>query len=82
MDSLNLSEAKTHFSRLVDEVRNGRSVLICKRNVPFARIEPLEKGGHAPGHHTEIGWCAGGGIRIRGDLTAPAMEEGDWEMLS
>lgn len=42
MRSINMHEAKTHFSRLVDEVAAGESVIIAKAGKPAARLVPLD----------------------------------------
>ena len=44
MDTVNIHEAKTHLSRLVEEVAAGREVVIAKNGVPRARLVPLERG--------------------------------------
>jgi len=38
----NIGELKTHLSRYVKGVKGGGSVLITERNVPVAKIVPLE----------------------------------------
>jgi len=43
MDTVNIHEAKTHLSRLVEEVAAGREVVIAKNGVPRARLVPLER---------------------------------------
>jgi len=43
MKRVNLYEAKTHLSALVDRVAEGESVLICRRNVPIAEIRPVSR---------------------------------------
>ena len=43
MKKVNLYEAKTHFSDLVDRVAEGETVLICRRNVPAAELRPVPK---------------------------------------
>ena len=43
MKRVNLYEAKTHLSALVDRVAEGESVLICRRNVPAAELRPVPK---------------------------------------
>ena len=43
MKKLNLYEAKTQLSALVDRVAEGESVLICRRNVPAAELLPVPK---------------------------------------
>lgn len=47
MKTASLTEAKNHFSALIDRVRAGEPVLILDRGIPVARIEsviPLEEG--------------------------------------
>jgi prevent-host-death family protein len=44
MKKVNLYEAKTHLSALVDRVaEGGESVLICRRNVPAAELRPVPR---------------------------------------
>lgn len=43
MKKVNLSEAKTHLSALVDRVSEGESIVICRRNVPAAELRPVPK---------------------------------------
>lgn len=42
MRSVNIHDAKTHFSRLVDDVAEGESVVIAKAGSPLARLVPLD----------------------------------------
>ena len=39
---VNVHEAKTHLSRILDEVAAGTEVIIAKAGKPVARIVPLE----------------------------------------
>ena len=41
MISLNINEIKAHFSSFLAKVRNGETVIVCKRNVPIAEIKPI-----------------------------------------
>ena len=41
MITVNVQEAKTHFSRYLDEVAKGKSVILCKRNKPIAEIRTI-----------------------------------------
>jgi prevent-host-death family protein len=41
--TVNIHEAKTHLSRLLDEVVAGGEVIISKAGTPIARLVPLEK---------------------------------------
>ena len=38
---INIHEAKTHLSKIVDEVAAGREVIIAKAGKPMARLVPL-----------------------------------------
>ena len=42
--TVNIHEAKTHLSRIVDEVAAGAEVIIAKAGKPMARLIPLEAG--------------------------------------
>lgn len=41
MQAINIHEAKTHLSRLVDAVAAGDEIIIAKAGRPVARIVPL-----------------------------------------
>lgn len=41
MKSINIHEAKTHLSRLLDEVQSGESVIIAKAGKPIAKLVPF-----------------------------------------
>lgn len=41
-ESINIHEAKTHLSRIVDEVVAGREIILAKAGRAVARIVPLE----------------------------------------
>ena len=43
MSTLNIHAAKTHFSRLIEEVAAGEEVLIAKAGKPVARLVPIGK---------------------------------------
>ena len=43
MKKVNLYQAKTQLSALVDRVAEGETVLICRRNVPAAELRPVPK---------------------------------------
>lgn len=42
MKSVNVHEAKTHFSALLARVQNGEEVVIAKAGRPIARLVPAE----------------------------------------
>ena len=39
---MNMHEAKTHLSRLIDEVQNGEEIVIARAGKPVARLAPLK----------------------------------------
>ena len=43
MRSINIHEAKTHLSRLVDEVSAGEEIVIAKAGKPLARLIPFRR---------------------------------------
>jgi prevent-host-death family protein len=70
MSTVNLHAAKTHLSRLVDEVAAGNEVVIAKHGKPMARLVPLavEPERRVLGRLT-------GKIRIPDDFDAPLPDE-------
>ncbi len=42
MKPVNIHEAKTHLSRLVERVQAGEEIIIAKAGQPAARLVPLE----------------------------------------
>lgn len=41
--TINIHDAKTHFSRLIERAENGETLIIARAGKPVARIVPLEK---------------------------------------
>jgi prevent-host-death family protein len=70
MRPVNIHEAKTHLSRLIERVRRGEEVTIAKAGRPVAKIVPLapRKDRRAPG-------SAKGQIVVRRDFEAPLPKE-------
>ncbi len=47
---VNIHEAKTHLSRLVDRAHAGEEIILAKSGKPYAKLVPLDKlGGRRPG---------------------------------
>lgn len=42
MESVNIHEAKTHFSKLLLRVHNGEEIIIAKSGTPYAKLVPFE----------------------------------------
>jgi prevent-host-death family protein len=40
--TVNIHEAKTHFSKLLERVRLGEEVIVAKAGTPVARLVPVE----------------------------------------
>jgi prevent-host-death family protein len=63
--TVNLHEAKTHLSRLVDQAAKGREFIIAKAGKPMVRVVPLQA---VPAQRT-LGFLAGQGV-ITADVKA------------
>lgn len=68
MRKYNVHEAKTHLSRIVDEVAAGEEVVIAKAGKPMARLVPIAR------RSRKLGWLKGQ-IEIPSDFDAPLPEE-------
>ena len=44
MQSVNIHEAKTHLSRLVEDAARGKSFIIARAGKPLVKVVPLEDG--------------------------------------
>lgn len=66
MRRTSITDAKNNLSALLDRVRRGETVLICDRNRPVARLQPV---GPGDGFGPESPWLAG---LIRDGVVAPA----------
>lgn len=42
MESVNIHEAKTHFSKLLARVHAGEEIIIAKAGKPYAKLVPLK----------------------------------------
>ncbi|MCG8553429.1 MAG: type II toxin-antitoxin system Phd/YefM family antitoxin [Desulfobacterales bacterium] len=43
METVNIHEAKTHFSKLLARVHSGEEIIIAKAGKPYAKLIPLKK---------------------------------------
>ncbi len=64
--TVDIDEAKTHFSKLIERVRLGEEVIVTKAGTPVARLVPVETAAkrRQPG-------SAKGKIRIGDDFDDP-----------
>ena len=46
MHTINIHQAKTHLSRLVDQAANGEAFVIAKAGKPMVKVVPLEDDEH------------------------------------
>jgi prevent-host-death family protein len=67
---VNIHEAKTHLSRIVEEVAAGKEVIIAKAGKPMARLSPI-----APSVKKKKLGLLKGKIKIAGDFNAPLADE-------
>ncbi|MEZ4312484.1 MAG: type II toxin-antitoxin system Phd/YefM family antitoxin [Polyangiaceae bacterium] len=66
---INLYEAKSHLSELVDRAAGGEEVVIAKNGKPMARLVPLER----PAKVVRFG-LGKGKVKIAADFDAPLPE--------
>jgi prevent-host-death family protein len=45
---INVHEAKTHLSKILDQVREGEEVILAKDGRPYAKLVPIEQPGKRP----------------------------------
>ncbi len=70
MAPVNVHEAKTHFSRLLDRVAAGEEIVIAKAGKPIAKLVPFRK----PPKQRTLGQDEGR-VWIADDFNAPLPEE-------
>lgn len=60
MKTINVHDAKTHFSKLLEQVAAGDTVVIAKAGTPVAKLSPLD----SPSRPSRTGF-------LRGRITVP-----------
>ena len=67
MKTVNIQDAKTHLSRLVEEAVQGEEIVIAKAGKPYVKLVPC-----GPGREPRVfgGWE--GRVRIADDFDAPS----------
>jgi prevent-host-death family protein len=72
VETVNIHEAKTHLSRLLERAAKGESITIAKAGKPMAKLVPLEE---TPRKAVQrIGFMAGEGV-IPDDIKTPFKDE-------
>jgi prevent-host-death family protein len=72
INTVNIHEAKTHLSRLVEQAAKGREFVIAKAGKPMVRVVPVQ----APSALRSLGYLAGKGT-ITADVKAAFAEDID-----
>ncbi|WP_233830218.1 type II toxin-antitoxin system Phd/YefM family antitoxin [Paraburkholderia sp. ZP32-5] len=70
MQTINIHQAKTQFSRLVDAAANGEEIVIAKAGKPAARLVPME-----PVKVVRRFGGMKGKVRIAADFDAPLPDD-------
>ena len=70
MITVNIHEAKTHFSKLIKEACQGEEVIIAKAGVPLIRLVPIMKN-----NKERVPGSAKGKIIISDDFDTPLPAE-------
>jgi prevent-host-death family protein len=70
MHTLNIHAAKTHLSRLIENVAEGEEIVIAKAGRPVARLVPIEK----PAGKRKLGVLKGR-LRIPPDFDVPLPDD-------
>ena len=68
MTTVNIHEAKTHLSRLLERVAEGEEVVIARAGKPIAKLVPLKHKARRPGGLK-------GKIRLHRDFDEPLPDE-------
>ena len=70
MQTVNIHEAKTHLSRLVDQAARGEPFIIAKAGRPLVKVVPLG----APSQARRVGFLSGQG-QVPEDFDAIGRDE-------
>lgn len=70
METVNIHQAKTHLSRLVQRVEAGEEIILARGGKPVARLVPLAQ----PGERRQFGRMKGM-IRVADDFDDPLPDD-------
>ena len=70
MHTVNIHEAKTNFSKLIDAVGQGEEIVIAKAGKPAARLVPMQ-----PSKVVRKPGALKGKIRVAEDFDAPLPDD-------
>ena len=74
MKVVNIHEAKTHLSRLIQEAQDGEDIVIARGNEPLVRLVLVE----SARRQRSTGW-AKGQVTIAPDFDAPLDDFADYQ---
>lgn len=77
MKIANIGDLKNNLSEYLLEVEKGQEIVICKRNVPVARITGIK----VNPNRTKLG-CGIGTGEILGPIDEPLIPANNWQMLN
>jgi prevent-host-death family protein len=69
--TVNIHEAKTHLSKLIERVTNGEDVVIAKAGKPVVRLVAVTPGSQ----RRRLGFMNGLGLTVPQDIKSPFKEE-------
>jgi prevent-host-death family protein len=69
MKQVNIHDAKTHFSKLVNEAAHGAEIIISKAGIPQAKLVPLDR------TTQKVKGILKGQIKISDDFDAPLPDD-------
>lgn len=72
MRSVNIHEAKTHLSRLVERAANGEPFIIAKAGKPIVKVVPLDE---SPKHMTSRFGFMKGALKVPDDFDTMMADE-------
>ncbi len=72
MKTVNMHEAKTHLSKLVDAAVAGEPFIIAKAGKPMVKVEPITE---APKKLRRLGFMPGGPHHVPDELFSPAADK-------
>ncbi len=64
MKTVNIHEAKTHLSRLIEDAANGEPFIIAKAGKPLVKVSAVD----APRKLQRLGMLAGSGMSVPDDF--------------
>lgn len=73
---INVADLKNRLSEHLESVEAGEELVICRRNIPIARLTGMPVRRNA----TQLGFDVGR-IQLLGDVTSPAAPASDWNAL-